>query len=64
MKNKKTLTLSEIKHKLKDKRLYYVAKQIGISYPTLSKLLKSEEGSNFNTNTLNKVSQYLTSSSS
>lgn len=29
------LTLDQIRHKLKDRRLYMVAKEIGVSYPTL-----------------------------
>jgi transcriptional regulator with XRE-family HTH domain len=34
-KGEKMLTLDQIKEQLKDRRLYIVAKEIGVSYPTI-----------------------------
>lgn len=52
------LGLKEIKEGLKDKKLYVVSKAIGVSYPTLNKLLNNESH-NFTIGTIRKVSDYL-----
>lgn len=36
------LTLEQIQEKLKDRRLYMVAKEIGVSYPTLLAISRGE----------------------
>lgn len=41
-KGKKMLTLEQIRERLKDRRLYMVAKEIGVSYPTLLAISRGE----------------------
>lgn len=52
------LGIKEIREGLKDKKLYVVSRAIGVSYPTLNKLLNNESH-NFTIGTLRKVSDYL-----
>ena len=52
------LTLKQITHGLKDKRLHRVAKKIDVSYPTLRKLSDGVD-SNYTYKTLEKVSKYI-----
>ena len=52
------LSLEQIKIGLKDKRLYKVADETNISYPTLAKLAKGIEG-NYTLHTLYAVSEYI-----
>jgi len=56
--NKEILSLKEIQENLKDKRLYIVAKKIGLSYPTLKRLVKGNS-QNYNYKTLKLVSDYI-----
>lgn len=57
--NLEILSLEEMALRLKDRRLYEVAKEIGLSYPTLKSLADNEE-KNYTMETLKKVSDYLT----
>jgi len=52
------MSLDEIKEGLKGKRLHSVAKEIGISYPTLKKL-HDGVAANFTLDTVTRVSNYL-----
>jgi DNA-binding Xre family transcriptional regulator len=52
------LSFAEIKEGLKDKRLYVVAEETSLSYPTLKKLADGEE-SNCTIDTLRTISDYL-----
>ena len=52
------LTLKQIEHGLKDKRLHSVAKKIDVSYPTLRKLADGVD-KNYTYKTLEKVSKYI-----
>ncbi len=54
------LNLEEIKAGLKDKKLYVIARQLEISYPTLKKFL-DDKYHNFTIETLTKVSNYIKS---
>ena len=52
------LPLKDIKQGLKDKKLYVVGKEIGVSYPILKKLADGVEH-NYTINTLKSVSDYI-----
>lgn len=55
------LSLEQIEHGLKDKRLYRVSDETHISYPTLQKLAQGVKG-NYTLHTLAAVSQYILNS--
>lgn len=57
---KEFLTIKEIAEGLKDKKLYVVARNIKVSYPTLKKFLDGKHH-NFTVDTLTKVSNYVKS---
>ncbi len=52
------LSLEQIKTKLQDRKLYYIAQQINVSYPTLKKLADGQED-NYTLDTIRKVSEYF-----
>ena len=52
------LSLEQMVNGLKDRQLYKVAKETGISYPTLAFLAKGEDR-NYTIHTLYAVSEYL-----
>lgn len=52
------LSLEQIKTKLQDRKLYYIAQQIDVSYPTLKKLADGKED-NYTLDTIRKVSEYF-----
>lgn len=52
------LTLDEIKERLKDERLLFVADATGLSYPTINKLAKGEVD-NYELKTIQAISEYL-----
>lgn len=52
------LSLDEIRDRLKDKRLYAVAKGAGVCYPTLRKIT-DRTTENFQLKTIKKISDYL-----
>ena len=52
------LSLEEIKAGLKDRKLYAVASQTGLSYPTLKKLSEGKD-LNYTMDTLRAVSEYV-----
>lgn len=52
------IPLSEISQKLKSRRLYIVAEETGVSYPTLKKLADNVEA-NYRLDTLQKISDFL-----
>lgn len=52
------MSLEEIQERLKDKRLYIVAKITGLSFPTLKKLADGKK-ENYTYNTIKTVSNYL-----
>lgn len=54
----KILPLHVIKDYLSDKRLYVVAKETGLSYPTLRKLADGVE-TNYTLNTMRAISEYI-----
>lgn len=60
MKNR-ILTLDEIQERLKDRRLYIVAEETGLTYPTVKKFA---EGGVVNSGirTIQKISDYLLNS--
>lgn len=58
MSDNELLKLDQIKYGLKDKKLYVVARQLEISYPTLKKFLDGNHH-NFTIETLTKVSNYV-----
>lgn len=51
------LSLEEIKEKLKDRRLAVIAKETGLSYPTILAISKGESNTTYKT--LKLVSDYL-----
>lgn len=53
----KLLTADEVRDKLKDRRLAYVAEECGLTYMSLSRLRKSE--GNPSLATLEKLSEYF-----
>lgn len=57
---KEFLSTKEIAEGLTDKKLYVVARTIGVSYPTLKKFLDGKHH-NFTVDTLTKVSNYVRS---
>lgn len=52
------MSFEELKKELSERKLHIVAKNVGLSYPTLRKLVTGEK-TNFNYNTLKKISDYL-----
>lgn len=52
------MTLAQIEAKLKSRRLYFVARETGLSYPTLKKMADGENA-NFTMATLRAISDYL-----
>lgn len=54
------LSLDQIREGLRDRRLYAVAKETGLSYPTLKKLSEAQD-LNYTTETLRAVSKYVLS---
>lgn len=58
MTENKILTTQQIREALIDRRLYTVARQTGLSYPTLKKFL-NDDTLNFNYKTLVILSKYL-----
>ncbi len=54
----KILSLDAIQDYLSDKRLYVVAKETGLSYPTLRKLADGVE-TNYTLSTIRAISEYV-----
>ena len=52
------MTLQQIQDALKDRRLYVVAKETGLTYPTIKKMADGKE-LNYTLNTIKAVSKYL-----
>lgn len=52
------MTLQQIQDALKDRRLYVVAKETGLTYPTVKKMADGKE-LNYTLNTIKAVSRYL-----
>ena len=59
MSNQELLSLKEIQKQLQDKRLYVIARETKLSYPTIKKLADGKPD-NYTYNTISKVSNYLT----
>ena len=59
MSKEELMSLEEIREKLQDKRLYIVAKNTELSYPTVKKLADGKH-ENYTYNTIHKLSKYLT----
>ena len=57
MKNQ-MLSLDQIQIHLKDKRLYKIAKETGLSYPTLKKMADGKDA-NYTMNTILPISKYI-----
>lgn len=54
------LSLEEISKFLKDKKLYIVANETGLSYPTIKRIADNKEA-NHTINTLKLLSKYINS---
>jgi DNA-binding Xre family transcriptional regulator len=57
-KDQPLMSLAQIEVKLKSRRLYFVAKETGLSYPTLKKMADGENA-NYTLATLRAISDYL-----
>jgi DNA-binding Xre family transcriptional regulator len=58
MSNEELLSLENIQLLLKDKRLYVVSKETGLSFPTLKKMADGKK-ENFTYKTIKAISDYL-----
>ena len=52
------LSFEDISIGLKHKRLYFVSRESGVSYPVLKRLAEKKD-QNFKTDTLRKISKYI-----
>jgi len=58
MSNKELLSLEDIQRLLKDKRLYVVSNETGLSFPTIKKMADGKK-ENFTYKTIKAISDYL-----